>query len=178
MGVVKSWLLRKKKWSKTRKSANTFESDWASSTSTRPTVHNTAGHANLSGPLQPSLVYSQLSVSASELCHPPLCQLCHPVCWGSTKIVLLLQPNSEPATRECQQHQPVTATLNHKIICWGSQHMRRFTPKLDIHVTDSEITHTYITLLIYLKDQIDTIHSIIQVDLVSIVGFVSISTFI
>lgn len=66
--------------SKTQSHTNTFKSDWASSASTWPTVHNTAGHANLSGPLQPSLVYSQLSVSASELCHPQLCQLCHPVC--------------------------------------------------------------------------------------------------
>lgn len=43
-----------------------------------------------------SLVYSEPSVSGSVLRHPSLCQLCHPVCRGSTKIVLLLQASWEP----------------------------------------------------------------------------------
>lgn len=35
---------------------------------------------------------------ALERSHPWLCQLCHSVCWGTTKTALLLCPKSEPAT--------------------------------------------------------------------------------
>lgn len=69
-----------------------------------------ASHANLSSPLQLSLVYSEPSISAWELCHSPLCQLCHPVWWGSTKIALLLRPNSEPVW-ECASHANLSPPL-------------------------------------------------------------------
>lgn len=101
-----------------------------------------ASHSNLSSPLHLSLVYSEPSISASKLCHPPLCQLYHPVCCEAPPKLpfcynqTLSQSKSVPARPTCHCHSNPQDNL------LGGRHMRRLIQERDIHhVTENIINY-------------------------------------